>query len=81
MKGLFVDFSPAFTVVVSGEPQVQGRALRVMLATGVAWMPACGVGAGGLRLRSGSARRFGLRATLVGWTLGAVRVVPPPPLS
>ena len=80
MKGRFVDFSPALTVVVGGVPQVQGVALRGMLATGGAWMSAWVLRAGALRHESGSAQPFGLRATLVGWTVGAVRVVPPPPL-
>jgi len=40
-----------------------------------------GLRAGALRHESGSAQSFGLRATLVGWTVGAVRVVLPPPLS
>lgn len=51
-----------------------------MLETGGAWMSACGMGAGGCRHTSGSARHFGLRATLVSWSCVGLRVVLRPPL-
>lgn len=57
-----------------------GRTHGLKLATGGAWMSAWVPRAGGCRLRSGSAQPFGLRATLVGWTVGRSRVVRPLPL-